>query len=94
MPAAQRELLHLTYTGLLLRCAGDGAWAKTSGGPRRTLKLTDAGLAALRSSRISIAGGPFSNSSMIESFHRACEAAGYPKTLVYDLRHSYGFSNG
>ena len=33
--------------------------------------------------------GPFSNSSMMKSFHWACKAAGVREARVYDLRHSY-----
>ena len=62
---------------------------KGRGVKARTLKLTDAGLAALQHFSVLECWGPFSNSSMIKSFHRACVAAGYPKARVYDLRHSY-----
>ena len=55
----------------------------------RTLKLTDAGLAALARFADLECRGPFSNSSMIKSFHRACKAAGVPLARVDDLRHSY-----
>ena len=59
------------------------------GAKSRTLKLTDAGLAALRHFAELDCWGPFSNSSMIKSFHRVCKAAGVPEARVYDLRHSY-----
>lgn len=62
---------------------------KGKGAHGRTLKLTDAGLAALEHFAALDAWGPFSNSSMIKSFHRACDAAGVPRCRVYDLRHSY-----
>jgi integrase len=62
---------------------------KGRGVKARTLKLTDAGLAALRHFAELDCWGPFSNSSMIKSFQRACVAAKVPKVRVYDLRHSY-----
>jgi integrase len=62
---------------------------KGRGVKARTLKLTDAGLQALRYVADLECWGSFSNSSMIKSFHRACIAAGVPKVRAYDLRHSY-----
>jgi integrase len=62
---------------------------KGKGVHSRTLRLTDAGLAALRHFADLDCWGGFSNSSMIKSFHRACAAAGVPEARVYDLRHSY-----
>jgi integrase len=62
---------------------------KGKGVKARTLKFTDAGLAALRHVAELDCWGAFSNSSMIKSFHRACVAAKVPKVRVYDLRHSY-----
>jgi integrase len=62
---------------------------KGKGVKTRILKLTDAGLAALRHFAELDCWGPFSNSSMIKSFQRACVAAKVPKVRVYDLRHSY-----
>jgi integrase len=62
---------------------------KGRGVKARTLKLTDAGLAALARFADLECRGPFSNSSMIKSFHRACKAAGVPLARVDDLRHSY-----
>lgn len=62
---------------------------KGKGTKSRTLKLTDAGLAALRHFAELECWGQFSNSSMIKSFQRACVAAGVPKARVYDLRHSF-----
>jgi integrase len=64
---------------------------KGKGAKARTLTLTDAGLAAFERLAELDAWGPFSNSSMLKSFHRACGAAGLatPFPRVYDLRHSY-----
>jgi integrase len=63
---------------------------KGRGVKSRTLKLTDAGLAALRHFADLDCWGPFSNSSMIKSFQRACKAANVlPAPRVYDLRHSF-----
>jgi integrase len=63
---------------------------KGRGVKSRTLKLTDAGLAALEHFAALECWGPFSNSSMIKSFHRACETANVrPLPRVYDLRHSF-----
>jgi integrase len=62
---------------------------KGKGVKSRTLKLTGAGLAAMRHFADLDCWGPFSNSSMIKSFQRACVAAKVPKVRVYDLRHSY-----
>jgi integrase len=55
----------------------------------RTLKLTDAGLAALQHVVDLECWGPFSNSSMLKSWHGACTAAGVPLSRVNDLRHLY-----
>jgi len=49
------------------------------GAESRTLKLPDAGLAALQHFAELECWGPFFNSSMIKSFHRACVAAGLPQ---------------
>lgn len=63
---------------------------KGAGVARRTLPLSDAGLAALKHFDALDCWGPFSNSSMLKSFHRACEAANVkPVPRVYDLRHSF-----
>ena len=51
---------------------------KGKGAKGRTLKLTDAGLAALEHFAALECWGQFSNRSMIKSFHRACKAAGVP----------------
>jgi integrase len=63
---------------------------KGAGVARRTLPLSDAGLKALRQFDALDCWGPFSNSSMLKSFHRACVAAKVdPVPRVYDLRHSF-----
>ena len=49
------------------------------GAKSRTLKLTDAGLAALQHFAELECWGPIFSSSMIKSFHRACVAAGLPQ---------------
>jgi integrase len=63
---------------------------KGKGVKTRTLKLTDAGLAALRHFADLECWGPFSNSSLWKSFRRACESlTGLDGVRPYDLRHSF-----
>ncbi len=62
---------------------------KGKGAKSRRLPLTARGLAALRRFADLECWGPFSNSSMIKSFHRACDTAKVPRVRVYDLRHSF-----
>src|SRR4029453_2691001 len=63
---------------------------KGAGVARRTVPLSEAGLAALEQFDALDCWGRFSNSSMLKSFHRACVAAGVkPIPRVYDLRHSF-----
>jgi integrase len=63
---------------------------KGAGVARRTLPLSDAGVAALRHFDALDCWGTFSNSSMLKSFRRACKAADVkPIPRVYDLRHSF-----
>src|SRR5688500_2118765 len=62
---------------------------KGRGVASRVLPLTDAGVDAFERFAELDCWGPFSNSSMIKSFHRACDAAGVRRARAYDLRHSY-----
>jgi integrase len=62
---------------------------KGKGVKTRTLPLTDRGLQALEHFAELGCWGSFSNSSMLKSWHRACDAAGVPRIRVYDLRHSF-----
>lgn len=63
---------------------------KGKGVEGRTLPLTAAGLEALRRFAELQCWGPFSNSSMLKSWTRACTAAKVkPAPRVYDLRHSF-----
>lgn len=62
---------------------------KEKGVSSRVLPLTEAGAQALERFAEMECWGPFSNSSMIKSFRRACKAAGVGRPRVYDLRHSY-----
>jgi integrase len=62
---------------------------KGKGVKTRTLPLTERGLQALERFAELECWGKFSNSSMIKSFHRACDAAGIPRVRAYDLRHSF-----
>lgn len=62
---------------------------KGKGVKTRVLRLTDAGIAAFERFAELECWGPFSNSSMLKSWHRACDAAGLPRVRVSDLRHSF-----
>lgn len=63
---------------------------KGAGVARRTVPLSETGVAALRQFDALDCWGAFSNSSMLKSFHRACVAADVkPIPRVYDLRHSF-----
>ncbi len=63
---------------------------KGKGVKTRTLPLTDRGVQALERFADLECWGNFSNSSMLKSWHRACEAVNVlPAPRVYDLRHSF-----
>ncbi|CAN5877517.1 hypothetical protein BH24ACI5_BH24ACI5_04210 [soil metagenome] len=62
---------------------------KGRGVASRVLPLTESGARALERFGELGCWGPFSNSSMMKSFRRACNAAGVGRVRVYDLRHSF-----
>jgi integrase len=63
---------------------------KGAGVAARRLPLSEDAITALRRFDALDCWGPFSNSSMLQSFRRACKAANVkPAPRVYDLRHAF-----